>query len=169
MSIQRASIDAAEKILEIFTACKNTMELTGIFQWNETYPNLHTIINDIQNNELYILSNNGEIMGVICLNTQQEAEWSLVNWLDKNGHVLIIHRLAVHPLFQGQGFARQLMNFAENFASQSGYTSIRLDAYTGNKSALTLYERRDYQGRGEVVFSGRVLPFICFEKVIMQS
>lgn len=65
-----------------------------------------------------------------------------------------------------QGLARKLMDFAENIAIECGYASIRLDAYSGNERVLRFYENRGYQKRGEVNFSGRALPFFCYEKEI---
>ncbi|WP_173049782.1 hypothetical protein [Nitrospira sp. KM1] len=40
---------------------------------------------------------------------------------------------------------------------------VRLDAYSGNPQALTLYRRRGYREAGQVTFPRRALPFICFE------
>jgi ribosomal protein S18 acetylase RimI-like enzyme len=87
-----------------------------------------------------------------------------LSWKDTNGKPAVIHRLAVHPQHQKLGYAKQLMNFAENLATEQGYTSIRLDSYTGNPRAIRFYENREYVKRGEVYFPGRVLVFYCFEK-----
>jgi len=56
--------------------------------------------------------------------------------------------------------------FAEKRAADNGYSSIRLDAYSGNAIALQLYERNGYRKRGEVFFPRRELPFICYEKLL---
>jgi hypothetical protein len=58
------------------------------------------------------------------------------------------------------------MDFAEQRAAQGNYSSIRFDAYSGNKRVLEFYKQRGYQIRGEVNFPGRDLPFICFEKIM---
>jgi len=89
-----------------------------------------------------------------------------VHWKNNEGKVLVIHRLAVHPPFQKQGFAKKLMDFAEDHAIKNGCAAVRLDAYSGNERVLRFYENRGYQKRGEVNFSGRVLPFFCYEKEI---
>lgn len=82
-----------------------------------------------------------------------------------DGKVLIIHRLAVHPLFQNQGFAKRLMDFAEDYAINENFSSIRLDAYSANEKVLRFYEAREYKKRGEVYFPDRKLPFYCYEKL----
>ncbi len=166
MTIQRSSINSAEQIFEMFDKCKMAMELENIFQWTDSYPNHDIIINDINNNDLYELSEEEKLLGVICLNVSQDPAYKTIDWHDRNGKVLIIHRLAINPLFQNKGLAKELMNFAENFAVINNFTSIRLDAFSGNKKALKLYEGRGYMNRGEVNFHGRDLPFFCFEKML---
>ena len=56
--------------------------------------------------------------------------------------------------------------FAENYAVVNGYTTIRLDAYSGNPRALHFYECRGYQKAGQLFFPGRELPFYGYEKIL---
>jgi protein-tyrosine phosphatase len=58
------------------------------------------------------------------------------------------------------------MTFAEGLAEKDGYTSIRLDAYTGHERTRRFYERRGYQVRAEVFFPQREMPFWCFERKV---
>jgi ribosomal protein S18 acetylase RimI-like enzyme len=81
---------------------------------------------------------------------------------------LIIHRLAVDPDYQGLGLSSSLMEYAENYVIENGYSAIRLDAYVGNKMVLDFYRRKAYQEAGEVYFPRRILPFKCFEKSIEE-
>jgi len=142
------------------------MEIENIFQWTDNYPSFDIIATDISNKELYELYDEEEILGVICINTTQEPEYKTIDWLNKAGNPLIIHRLAINPLFQNKGLAKKLITFAEEYATEKGFDSIRLDAYSGNEKAISLYERLDYIERGKVNFSGRDLPFICYEKIL---
>jgi ribosomal protein S18 acetylase RimI-like enzyme len=166
MNIRLSSIKAAEKIFKIFKDCKKSMELENIFQWTDSYPNLEIIIKDIDNKELYELYKEDDLIGVICFNTRQEPEYLTIDWLDKNENFLVVHRLAINPSFQNQGFAKELMIFAEDYALNKGFTSIRLDAYSGNEKALRLYERLNYKKRGKINFPERDLPFYCYERIL---
>jgi len=40
---------------------------------------------------------------------------------------------------QGNGFARKLMDFAEDYAEKKGYTSIRLDAFSQNERVIKFF------------------------------
>ena len=66
------------------------MELENIFQWTDSYPSYDILTNDIRNEELYELRSKEEILGVICLNSNQEPEYRTIDWLDKAGSVALL-------------------------------------------------------------------------------
>ncbi|MEZ5022089.1 MAG: GNAT family N-acetyltransferase [Chitinophagales bacterium] len=98
-----------------------------------------------------------------------EAEYQKVDWKCNDSKVLVIHRLVVNPKHQKQGYAKLLMDFAEDFATNNGYSSIRLDAYSENKAVIEFYQKRNYIQRGNVNFPGREHPFYCMEKEVILS
>ena len=166
MTISKANISQLDSIFKIIKDCRMAMNNDGIFQWTANYPTIEIISNDIQMEYMYCLIVNDIIIGIINIGDIQELEYKSVNWIYNEDKILTIHRLADQPQFQKQGFAKKLMDFAENYAILNGYTSIRLDAYSGNERVLRFYENRNYMKRGEVYFTGRKLPFYCYEKLI---
>lgn len=154
---------ALSRIMDIVTASIQRMESEGIDQWNVRYPNREIFEQDIAKGTLHGYVDNDQLQGVICLNEEQSPEYYGLPWITAGDKVLVIHRLVVHPEMQHQGIARQLMDYAENHAEKHGYTSIRLDVYSGNPYAIRLYEKRGFQRVGEVRFPGRRLPFYCYE------
>ncbi|HMQ69791.1 MAG TPA: GNAT family N-acetyltransferase [Ignavibacteria bacterium] len=169
MTISKVKISQLDEIFQIFIDCRAALEKKGIFQWTDKYPTLKIIKNDIQEGNLYCLSENSKTYGVININEFQDPEYNSVHWKDNVDKILVIHRLAVKPEFQNRGFAKKLMDFAEDYAEENNYTSIRLDAYSANPEVLRFYENRDYQRRGEVFFPGRELPFYCYEKFLTEK
>jgi ribosomal protein S18 acetylase RimI-like enzyme len=167
MIIEKARPEQLSEIFEIFAACKRSLEKENIFQWTDQYPAIHHIAGDIENGFLYSINSLGKSLGVINISEIEEPEYKSIGWSDNGGRCLVIHRLAVHPDSQKLGLARKLMDFAEHIARESAFTSIRLDAYSGNERVLRFYESRGYQKRGEVNFPGRALPFFCYEKEIL--
>ena len=103
------------------------------------------------------------------MNDHQDEEYQSIDWKFNPKKVLVVHRLMVHPNFQNKGYAKQLMDFAENFAKQNQYTSIRLDTYTQNKISFEFYKKRNYVLRGTVFFKGRKDPFYCLEKDLKST
>lgn len=166
MIIKKATINQLQEIFEIFRQCKQALKNEHVFQWTENYPTLNIISQDITNGHLYGLYQQEECIGTIVLNTIQSPQYNAIPWKDSGGKVLVLHRLAIRPIYQNRGYAKKLMAFAEEYALKNQFTSIRLDTYSVNRVSVRLYEKREYEKRGEVRFAERDLPFVCFEKNI---
>ncbi|WP_058303114.1 GNAT family N-acetyltransferase [Gorillibacterium timonense] len=164
MSIVQPGTEDLSDIMQLFRSCRWSMEADGIFQWNDYYPNPDVIQEDHEKGTLYVYKLDEIIVGVVTFDEEQAEEYGQLDWTYDGGRAIVIHRLAVHPRYQGQGIARKLMDFAETTAFQCGYESVRLDAYSGNERALRLYDKLGYKHRGEVNFPWRELPFHCLEK-----
>lgn len=164
--ISALRIDDANQVLTLFKACTRHMQSQNIFQWDELYPTLDIVIEDIRRQSSFGWLEEGRLDGVITLNEAQDPEYQGLDWKDDRGRILVIHRLAVNPERQRCGVGRSLMDFAEDYARGHGYSSIRLDAYNGNSRALRLYESRGYRKVGQVRFPRRNMPFNCYEKIL---
>ena len=98
------------------------------------------------------------------LNDEQSQEYNSLSWSDNTGKPLAVHRLCVSTAFQGKGVAKKLMWFAEDYARENKYSSIRLDAFINNKISVGLYDSLGYQRTGILQF--RKGEFYCYEKVL---
>ncbi len=163
MRIDEAEANDATGVMRIISLCLAQMRAAGIQQWDEIYPNIRVIDEDVRLRSLFVIRAPGPCVAAICLNDVQPEEYRGVPWRCTGGRTMIIHRLCVHPDWQAHGLARELMDFAEERARDQGFASIRLDAYTGNPRAVALYEKRGYQRVGQTRFPRRPLPFDCFE------
>lgn len=165
--IRPANLSEIEEIMSMTRACAVKMAEEGIFQWNEQYPNIKAFQKDLAREELYVQLDNGTITGCITISSQKDEEYNSVLWLTKDSDQLYIHRLAVHPKFQHQGRAMELMDFAEALAKRRKTVSIRLDTFSVNKRNQRFYEARGYQRLGEIYFPKQSdLPFYCYELII---
>ena len=165
--IRLATKDDIPLILDITKACAKAMILKGIYQWNSHYPNQAAFENDINRKELYVLEKRKEVIGCIVISTLMDEEYVPIQWLTPNKNNVYIHRLAIHPDFQGQGYAQQLMDFAENSAKEKDNASIRLDTFSKNKRNQRFYELRGYAKLGDIFFPKQSeFPFHCYELVL---
>ena len=156
-----------DRILEITKACAKHMINKGIYQWNEHYPNKLAFENDVNRNELYVLEIEKIIVGCIVISTFRDEEYIPVKWLTPNKNNIYIHRLAIHPKHQGNRNAQKLMDFAEQFAIENNYTSIRLDTFSQNKRNQLFYELRGYKKLEDIYFPKQSeFPFHCYELVL---
>ena len=156
-----------EAILSVTKACAKTMIAKGIYQWNQHYPNAKAFQNDIKRNELYVLEIENEVAGCIVISNHMDEEYVPILWLTKNENNIYIHRLAIHPKYQGLGYAQQLMIFAERYAIDNNYSSIRLDTFSKNRRNQKFYELRGYKRLADIYFPKQSeYPFHCYELVL---
>ena len=135
--IRHAKILDIPEILSVSRACALYMIQNGIFQWNEYYPSEAIFKKDISRKELYVLVHNSSIVGCITISKFMDVEYEPVQWLSQNNRNIYIHRLAIHPDHQKKGYARQLMDFAETYARDNKFISIRLDTFSQNERNQT--------------------------------
>ncbi len=111
------------------------------------YPTLETATRGIQENNLFILKQNGVIAGTIVLSQQPEKAYSLAKWGIEctDQETIVIRTLAVHPDLIGQGVGKTLMNFAQSYTTENKMKTIRLDVSIHNTPAIALYEKSGYQ------------------------
>jgi len=167
MKIEKAVQTDLEKLYAITKSCGKHMIEQGIFQWNDYYPSKEVLQKDIDLNQIWKLIEGESCIGMIVLTEIEDAEYDNVKWLTENHNNLYIHRLAVDPRFQGKGCAQKLMNFAENYAIENKYSSIRLDTFSQNKRNQEFYKQQNYTQLGAIYFPNQSeFPFYCFEKVL---
>jgi ribosomal protein S18 acetylase RimI-like enzyme len=165
--IRAAKISEINDILEITRACAKFMQENGIYQWNDHYPSREAFELDIERNELFVKHNETTLIGGIVISRFIDEEYIPVRWLTENGRNVYIHRLFVHPKEQGKGHAQTLMDYAENYARENNFISVRLDTFSQNKRNQRFYEHRGYQRLGDIFFPKQsVHPFHCYELVL---
>ena len=163
--IRKATVLDLNPIMQITKACAKHMINQQIYQWNEHYPNRNAFENDVQRGELYVYVQNNICIGCIVITTIKDVEYVPIDWLTKDKNIYI-HRLAVHPKYQGKGIAQHMMTFAENYAKTNGYFSVRLDTFSQNKRNQKFYETRGYKRLGNIYFPKQSKhPFYCYELV----
>lgn len=165
--IRKATTIDIDTILELTKSCANHMISNGIFQWNAYYPNRAAFISDADLGELFLLEIDNSILGCIVISTFMDEGYIPIKWLTANENNVYIHRFAVHPNHQGQGFGKQLMDFAESESKRNNFDSIRLDTFSKNKRNQKFYEARGYKRLGTINFPKQSeFPFYCYELIL---
>lgn len=165
--IRKATLEDIDKIIKITKACARFMIEKDIYQWNEHYPNAAAFKNDVLRNELYVIEDNKTLFGCVVISSFMDEEYIPISWITKNKRNIYIHRLAIHPKYQGKGYAQKLMDFAEKYALENNYNSVRLDTFSQNKRNQKFYELRGYKRLGNIYFPKQSThPFYCYELVL---
>ncbi|MEC4052947.1 GNAT family N-acetyltransferase [Myroides odoratimimus] len=161
--IKPIDITDLSQTLHVLEEVKQHMLSQGIDQWDESYPNKDIISNDIQKKQAYIYTENEQILAYMVLNEEYDVEYNDLRWTSPTPFI-VIHRLFVSPKAQGKGISSKMILFAEQYAKDNNYASIRFDAYTLNTTANAVYTKKGYQLVGTVQFRKGV--FNCYEKTL---
>ncbi|MBH1941885.1 GNAT family N-acetyltransferase [Mobilitalea sibirica] len=153
-----------EEVISLYNEAIAHMLHSKIYQWDERYPNEEVLTEDIEKNELYVLTEKDKIIACVVINEDQDASYHSANWKYVSDKIAIIHRLCVHPRAQRKGIGKLLMKCSEEWICQQEYEAIRLDTFTNNHIARKLYEGLGYSYVGEVTFRKGV--FLLMEKKI---
>ena len=162
MEFRKAQMCDLTEVMALFRAATLAMRAVGIDQWDEIYPSADVVREDIGRAQMHIGLESGKIAVVFVLEPCHEGEYEPASWRYVEPEFTVLHRLCVHPDFQGQGIARQAMDYLEQAVLKSGISAIRLDAFPQNPAAIRLYESRGYVKAGEVTF--RKGLFYLYEK-----
>lgn len=143
-----ACMDDINEIVELVKNAISKMERNHIFQWDELYPTKEDFIQDIANDSLYIGFYQDEMAVIFVLNQQSEDEYKNGKWLYPNKEYYIIHRFCVNCCFQNKGIGKHTMQFIEEKLRKKNIQAIRLDVFSKNCYALSLYEHMGYSRVG---------------------
>ncbi len=150
------------ELVSLFQAATRQMDTQGIFQWDELYPDEGILSEDVARGNMTICTIEERIAVAFMLDFCEDSDYESADWRYCERDIVVLHRLCVHPDFQGRGVARQAMDYLENEVRTRGIRTIRLDAFSQNPTALHLYESRGYQKAGEISY--RKGLFYLYEK-----
>lgn len=159
-----ATAEDLEDIFTMFRTAVTKMEREGIHQWDELYPDLKRLQNDILKNQMFIGKLGSQIVCAYVINRECDVEYNDGDWKYPLETAIIIHRLCVDPKHQHKGIARKTMLHIESQAREYGAHSIRLDCFTLNPYALKLYRNLGYAKTGIVTW--RKGDFYLMEKSV---
>lgn len=137
----------------------------GSNQWQDGYPNLEVVHNDIVNEYGYVLTDNETIVGYCAILINNEPEYAKIEgkWLTWTDFI-VVHRVAIANNYLGRGLAKYIFEQIEDVARQHKIWSIKADTNFDNAPMLHILETLGYTYCGEVHFRGS--PRKAFEKVI---
>lgn len=163
--IRNAVLEELDLIADIYGKAVEKMNHTGIFQWDDIYPDREILQKDILNKHMFVGEIEGRIASVFVLNQECDEEYRDGAWQYRKASFYILHRLCVNPDFQGKGVGAATMELIEGILQKKGIETIRLDAFSLNPIALAMYHKLGYKKVGEV--NWRKGLFYLFEKKIV--
>ena len=165
MILRKAILQDKNSIWIILEAAIARRKADGSSQWQNGYPNLETIQNDIDKKIGYVLVDNEIIIAYAAILFEPEPAYEVIDgqWLT-NGKYITIHRVATAPSEIGKGIATKLFRFIEDLAVQHQFFSIKVDTNFDNLPMLKIMKNLGYTYCGEVLLQGA--PRMAFEKIL---
>lgn len=138
-----AKLEEKNIISSLYESVKDSIFCT----WNEFYPDLDFIIDDIKNNCLYVLVDNNKIIGaasIVPINELDEESY----WKEKNAKE--IARICINTSHQGCGLAKEMVKEIEVILKNKGIKAIHLLAAIHNIPACKTYKALGYEVKSRV-------------------
>lgn len=142
MNLRLANMDDLQQIKDMFREIVDNMNKNNINIWDEIYP-CEFFKEDIEDNRLYIMEDNKEIVSVFVLYDNNAGENSII-WKDNSGKALYIDRLGVNVKYLRKGIGSVTLKKAIFLAKDKGAQYLRLFVVDTNTSAIEFYEKNGF-------------------------
>ena len=167
MEFRKAVKADADSILSIIRQAQDYLKEQGIDQWQNHYPNMETVMNDISNGNGYVLVMDQMIVGTAVVIFDGEKTYGAIyngNWIS-NDRYAVIHRIAIESDHKGLGLSAFILRNVEEMCLKLGVHSIRLDTHKDNSSMQKMLLKNGFQYCG-IIYLADNIERIAFEKLL---
>ena len=141
-----ADLDAIVRIYnEVHQAEEENRISTG---WKRNiYPTRSTAKDALDRGNLYVLEEEGRVLGVGIINQIQVDVYYGAPWEHDvdDDKVCVLHTLVIPPSSGRQGLGRQFVKYYEEYARDHGCIELRIDTNEINHIARSLYKKLGYK------------------------
>ncbi|MBR4502907.1 MAG: GNAT family N-acetyltransferase [Clostridia bacterium] len=141
-----ADLDKVESIYDlIHRAEEEGKASTGWIRG--TYPTRATAEAALERDDLFVLEENGAVLGAGIINHIQVDVYYSAPWQYEtpDERVCVLHTLVVSPKAARRGLGRQFASFYEAWARDHGCTELRIDTNARNLPARNMYRSLGYR------------------------
>lgn len=167
MKFRKSNKTDINNIMNIIREAQAYFKVQGINQWQNDYPNVETINNDIENNHSYVLLKDHNIVATAAVSFNGEKTYDSIcegQWISNNEYA-VIHRIAVDNNYKGLGLSSQIIKNVEEVCLEKGVHSIKVDTHEENLSMQKLLKKNEFQYCG-IIYLEDGSKRIAFEKVL---
>lgn len=170
MIIRQATAHDIDSLMALFSEARATIAALGIDQWQNGYPSLAVVSEDVAIHRSYVVEIDGAIVGTFVLITDGEPTYDRIFdgvWLTGNtDNYLAIHRVAVLVSRRGSGLSTAILDYAAQIAHQLGRTSLRIDTHRGNVVMRRMLEKHGFVHCGTIYLENGD-ERVAYEKILM--
>ena len=151
--IRKATSEDKTQIMSIIHSAQEALRELGIDQWQDGYPRIEDINEDIRQGVGYVVTNGDYVLGYVAIVLAGEPAYEQIAdlWRTSDKYV-VVHRLCVDGSARRQGIALRLMQHAAHIAREHGISAFRIDTHKGNIRMLGMIERLGFSHVGKIVY-----------------
>lgn len=143
MNLRLANMSDLPQLKQMYRKIIDNMYKDNIKIWDEFYP-CEIFQYDIQNNRLYVLINNSDIVAAVAMCDSNDGE-DHVKWKGKNQSALYMDRLGVNINYLRQGIGKIMIENAIELAKKKNIKYLRLFVVDINEPAIKLYLKNGFR------------------------
>ena len=161
MNIRKTTEKDIQPVMQIFAKAREIMRKSGNFkQWPVGYPSEKAVINDIKNNNSYVVENeNNTIVATFAFIIGPDPTYSYIEggkWLNDEAYGTI-HRIASSG--ECKGIMSKVLDYCSKFVS-----NIRIDTHEDNSIMRHLLDKNGFKHCGTIyLLDGN--PRLAFQKI----
>lgn len=165
----KKSVEAdVDSIMKIIKQAQDYFKEKGINQWQNNYPNVEVISNDVAEKNSYVLLKNHEVVATAVVSFKGEKTYESIyegKWIS-NKEYAVVHRIAVDNNHKGLGLSSQIIKNVEELCIEKGVSSIKVDTHEQNLSMQKLLRKNKFEYCG-IIYLEDNSPRIAFEKILL--
>lgn len=142
MDFRQAVMQDLLQLKDMYKRIIKNMNEQNIQIWDDIYP-CEFFEDDIKNNQLYILLNNGEIVSAFVLSDTNSGE-TAVEWNDNHAKAVYIDILGVNIKYLKKGLGSLMLDKAKEIAKTLNAEYLRLFVVDINIPAIQLYTKKEF-------------------------
>ncbi|MBE5730958.1 MAG: GNAT family N-acetyltransferase [Clostridiales bacterium] len=164
--LERAKIEDAELCRRILDDGRDFQRQQGFYQWADDYPNLSTVLEDIDKQRGYVLKIDGVIVGYMCIDFAGEPTYATIEgkW-NYSGAYAVVHRLAFVKEHLGKGLADVTFNLIQKLCIANGVPYIRVDTGFYNQRMQHILTKNGFSKCGIITLLDKTKRF-AYDKLI---
>ncbi len=167
-SFRKATASEIPLIWDILQQAIARRKQDGSEQWQDGYPNLQSVQNDVEKGQGFVLTEGEIIIGYSAVIINDEPEYAKIKgkWLT-NDDFVVCHRVALSENYLGKGLSKKILEYIEEFALNNNIFSVKADTNFDNITMLKIFEKSGYKYCGKVYFRGGERE--AFEKILTKN
>lgn len=133
-NFRKADFNDVSQIMDIIKQAQEFLKNSKIDQWQNNYPNIETINNDILNGYSYLLEVNNQVVATLAIIFDREKTYDKIyfgKWMSDKDYVTI-HRIAIANEFKGLNIGEMMIDKTVQLSQKNLVDSIKVDTHKDN-------------------------------------